>query len=92
MANHATKTTLLYRQKKNLAKSFFWGGAPTYFLLNGYTTVVCKFQGQNTIKVQKKSKFRTISLILKPDFLANIDIWTEETCKNFKNGKSLRQN
>ena len=33
MANHATKTTLLYRQKKNLAKSFSWGGGrrPTFY-------------------------------------------------------------
>ena len=52
----------------------------------------CTFRGQNTIKVQEKSKFRKqFSLTLKPDFLANSDFWTEETCNNFKNGKSPRQ-
>ena len=57
-----------------------------------YTTVVCTFRGQNTIKVQEKSKFRTqFSLTLKPEFLTNSDFWTEETCNNFKNGKSPRR-
>ena len=57
-----------------------------------YTIVVCTFRGQSTIKVQEKSKFRIqFSLTLKPDFLANSDFLTKETCNNFKNGKSPRQ-
>ena len=48
------------------------------------------FKGKTPLKFKKSRNFVQFSLILKPDFLANIDIWTEETCKNFKNGKSLR--
>ena len=49
------------------------------------------FEGKTPLKFKKRQNFVQFSLTMKPGFLANIDFWTEETCNNFKNGKSPSQ-